>query len=261
MSLAMDDDAPLATLAKAPKVDDDAPLASLAEVRRAPRTSLGSKASPAQAKAKAKSAAKRKKDGSSSSSSSSDSSSSSEEQGSKRIKRNLSKRFSEDGETSRGKKVRSVKEEAVATLLCRWWYALPDWPPMDDAFYEAELKKRSLRKVKIQEWEWVPEIDDKGRKKVYELSQFKGLFRDSSGVLTDLRPAETCPCYENLMQKDLPELYGLIVTAIENQLQQLTTMSKYNEDKLVSELKAKLAHYRNKAQEANQIVGAKRRNS
>merc|ERR1712232_1304375 len=86
------------------------------------------------------------------------------------------------------KRQRSTKEDAVAELLSRWWYALPDWPPDDDSYYEKELTKRKYRKVAIEEWEWVNEKDDQGRRKAYELSQFRGCFRASNGDLLDMRP-------------------------------------------------------------------------
>lgn len=278
----MDDDAPLSALARPQKFDDDTPLASLADVGGKPRASpkAGGKTAGSLAnkivgspkvvagKAKAKMTPKRKKQDSSSSSSSSDNDSSSSDSGAKAapVKRQKSKLLRKQqtdegmGEDGAGavdgggavkKKDRSIKEQVVADLLCRWWYVLPDWPPNDDAFYQAELAKRSLKKVSIDQWEWEPDIDSKGRKKVYELTQFRGLFRNSAGDLIDIRPRDTCPCYTNFMKKDVTELYDLLIVAFENQIKDLQN-SKYAENQLLAELNTQLTSIRNKAYQAKQ---------
>jgi len=286
----MDDDAPLSALAKAPKFDDDTPLASLADVGKRASAKAGAKAggspaakvppkgSPKAAAGKGKGRGKgtptKRKGGSSSSSSSSDSddSSSSESDDKAKPKKKapvgkgkkmklLQKMQTDEGlENNDGggavkKRDRTAKEQVAADLLCRWWYALPDWPPQDSALYQAELAKRSYRKVTIEEWEWVPEEDAKGLKKCYELSQFRGLFRASNGDLIDVRPQETCPCYANFLKKDLPELYDLLVLALENQMKDLKN-SKYNETQLEQELRVKLTSAREKAYQAKQLSGA-----
>jgi len=145
----------------------------------------------------------------------------------------------------------------VAQLLCRWWYALPDWPPSDEKYYEAELRKRSFRKVKVEEWEWTPVEDEKGRKKVYELSQFRGVFRCSSGDLVDCRPKESCPCYANFMKKDIAELWALLVKAYEGQLVALKT-SKYNETKTAQDIKVALTSARANLDKATAVSGVKK---
>uniref|UniRef100_A0A7S1RPG0 Uncharacterized protein n=1 Tax=Alexandrium catenella TaxID=2925 RepID=A0A7S1RPG0_ALECA len=293
----MDDDAPLSALAKPMKLDDDTPLASLADFSKpkaTPKTAKtasspaakGPKGSPnaSAGKAAGKATPKRKAGKGSSSSSSSSSGSSSESEsdpkpkaprrkgsntsvGKKAKLRLLDKKVEEgddDGPNDGGgavkKRDRQPKEQVVADLLCRWWYVMPEWPPRDEAYYQAELEKRSLRKVSVQEWEWVPEEDKQGRKKVYELSAFPGLFRASNGDLIDCRPRETCPCYQNFMKKDLPDLYDLLVTAFENQIKDLAN-SKYNETQLEQELKARLTSVRDKAYGAKQMTAAKRRKS
>lgn len=152
---------------------------------------------------------------------------------------------------------RTAKQQAVAELLCRWWYALPEWPPQDEAYYHAELEKRKLRQVTIHDWEWVPE-EEQGRRKVYQLSQFRGLYRDSVGELVDLRPQDTCPCFTNLMKKELPELLDLLVIAYEKQLEDLVN-SKYNEEKLKQDLRVKLTKLKERAYQAKQVGGAPRR--
>lgn len=143
------------------------------------------------------------------------------------------------------KQSRGAKERVVAELLCRWWYALPEWPPQDEKYYEEKLQEKGLRKVKVELWEWVPEHDESGRRKVYELTQYKGLFRNSAGDGIDLRPQETCPCFNNLMKKDLIELQDLLVKAYENQYKDLDN-SKYEEKLLKREIMASLVRARNR---------------
>lgn len=280
----MDDDAPLLNLTKAPKFDDNTPLALLANPAlktksgagrpAAPKAAPKAGAGPATAKGKGRGKpagpAKRKAAESSSSSSSSDSSSSSSDSErplkrgkptkGQKLKLLKKKGTVEDGLGGDGggpvkNRERSTKEVVVAQLLCRWWYALPDWPPTDEKYYEAELRKRSFRKVSIEEWEWLPDEDEKGRKKVYELSQFKGVFRCSRGDLIDCRPQETCPCYSNFMKKDIVDLWGLLVKAYEGQLVALKT-SKYNETKTAQDIKVALTSARDNLQKAMAVSGA-----
>jgi len=154
------------------------------------------------------------------------------------------------------KKDRTPKEQIVAELLCRWWYALPEWPPVDKEYYDAELKKRSLRRVTIEEWEWVPDDDGNGFRKCYELSQFRGVFRNSNGDMVDVRPQETCPCLNQFMKKDTTVLLDLLVKAYENQLKELQEVG--NEPKLENELRAQLTRAREKAYQASQVGGLKK---
>jgi len=134
---------------------------------------------------------------------------------------------------------RTAKGKVVTELLCRWWYVLPDWPPDDEDYYRAELNRLSLRRVRVEEWEWAPKIDKNGFHKVYELSQFRGLFRNSSGQLYDLRPRDTCPCFNNLFKKDIGELLQLLTLAYQNQLADLNE-SKCDESKLEAKLRSRL---------------------
>jgi len=129
---------------------------------------------------------------------------------------------------------------------------MPEWPPADAAWYDPELAKRSLRRVSIQEWEWVPDVDDKGLHKCYELGQFKGVFRKGDGDPVDMRPQDTCPSYNNMMRKDLPELYSLLVKAYEGQIKDLGN-SKYDETTLSSAMTIALNRIREKARQAEQM--------
>lgn len=289
---AMDDDAPLSKLKnvniKPPAVDDNMTLAALARAKPKADTngkSAGGKPKAGKGKGKAKGVAKKKEERQSSSSDSSSSSSSDSsdegEQGegdqgeNKKAKAKATKtqrmallKRERDGPDEDAdeeekkdnlvkKRDRTPKQQVVADLLSRWWYALPDWPPEDQEFYKQKLEEIKLRQVTIQEWEWVPEEDERGFKKVYQLSQFRGVFRNSSGEMIDLRPQETCPCFQNFMKKDLPELYDLLVKAYEGQLKDLAN-SKYNEERFRKELETTLTKTRNKMYEAKKIAGPKR---
>lgn len=280
-----DDDVPLAALArsaptKEKKRDEGASLASLAKVKlkksaddNTPLTALAKAGTPQKrasgaGKPKAKAGPRRSR--SSSSSSSSYYSSTSSEGAKKKkkpkaapkrtgapraakaaaAKRRLSTDTLEgdDAENKVKKKVRTDKEQVIADLLSRWWFAKPyfeeDWPPEDPNFYLKEMDKRNLRLVSCEEWEWVPEQDDKGRRKVYALSTFKGCYRNSDGDLVDLRPKDTCPCYNNFMKKSLADLCHMLISAYEKQLTILPEASKYNEEQLMNTLKSALTKVR-----------------
>jgi len=248
--------AALAMTSSAPKINDDAPLACLS---KPPKSSP-----PSGTKSLKRKASNVSGDSSSSSSSGDNSSKGSNAPlaaGRKKAapKRKLGQRrptltaqntmgtedpdAGDDGGGAVKKRERSSKEEVVAALLCRWWYAEEylekGWPPVEEEFYLAELAKRKYRKVTIQEWEWVPDVDNDGNKKVYELSQFRGVFRNSEGDLVDCRPKETCPCYNNFMKKDLALLCQMLVSAYENQLKDLANC-RYPSEKLQHDLKGSI---------------------
>lgn len=260
---------PLSALSKPKKqnLDDDLPLAKLATPGGAkPRASTGGSAAGA-GKAKPRTIGTKRKESSSSSSSDSSSSSgtsSSESGGKKKATKKARLRLiakkkaeapeGDNEDNSIRKKERSPKEQVVVDLLCRWWYVMDDWPPKDPAFYDALLEKQKLRRVSIQEWEWVPDFDKEGRGKVYELSQFKGIFRKSDNEKIDMRPMDLCPSYNNLIRKDLLELYRMLVTAYENQLKDLEN-SKYDEKANGDSLKTALNRIREKAYAASQMAG------
>jgi len=283
-----DDDVPLVALAskgpsKDKKLDGSTSLASLKKPKIPPKSASDdntpltnlAKAGPPKrqsgaAKPKAKAGGKRGRSSSSSSSSYYSSTSSDDKKKKKRAvaKKKIGlkgaalkakRRASEDtmggddAENKVKKKVRSTKEDIVAQLLCRWWFSAPyvaeDWPPNDDAYYLKEMEKQKLRLVTCEQWEWVPEEDKEGRTKVYELSQFRGLFRKSSGDLVDLRPKDTCPSFNNFMKKDLATLCHMLISAYENQLKALPE-SKYNEEQLIKNLKSALTKVREVATRA-----------
>ncbi|OII78189.1 hypothetical protein cand_035180 [Cryptosporidium andersoni] len=134
---------------------------------------------------------------------------------------------------------RDRKQILVAAVLCRWWHALPDWPP-PDMDYNIELQKNKLRLVDIDDWEDAVDIDDNGYAKVYQLSNYPGVFRDYKGVAHDLRPIENKPCYSNLIKMDEDKLYDLLITALRNQIKTLQSQSIYSETALIEELEKEL---------------------
>lgn len=280
----MDDDAPLAALVP-PTVDDDAPLTTLnTDVKTvtveddAPLTDLTSPANVAKGKGKGKGKFKgKRKDSSSSSSSDSDSSSSDSGKPLRKekpkafakvkakAKRSVKRRVSiesapgeeamdeeEEQEDQRPTKktLRNAKEVVVAELLCRWWYVFPDWPPDDKEYYLKKLDSLGYRQVSIQEWEWVPE-EENGKKKAYPMSQFRGCFRTQDGALVDCRPRDTCPCYTNMMQKDMTTLLGFLVKAYEKQLAELQEHEGSRAGAFEIELKTALNRAREKYYQAS----------
>lgn len=139
------------------------------------------------------------------------------------------------------------KDHLLAEFCIRWWYALPEpWPPVNYD-YTAKLKERNLRKVDQQRFKQEPELDAEGRKKVYEIEYFNGYFRDSSNVIHDLRPMETCPSQNNFAKKEKADLQKLLMKAYEEQLQELYNLTKkhsqydrYQERDLIKCLQTKI---------------------
>lgn len=256
--------AALAMTSSAPKIDDDTPLACLSK----PKASPSGKPVPVNKPLKRRASNVSSSSSSSSSSNSSGGSDAPLQKKKAAPKRKLGQKLGQrnkpalttqntmntedfdggdDGGGAVKKRERSTKEDVVAALLCRWWYAdeyaEKGWPPTEEEFYLAELNKRKYRKVTIQQWEWVPDVDNDGCKKVYELSQFRGVFRSSEGDLVDCRPKDTCPCFDNFMKKDLALLCQMLVSAYENQLKDLANC-RYPSDKLQYDLKASITKTR-----------------
>jgi hypothetical protein len=118
------------------------------------------------------------------------------------------------------KRERTAKQKLVAEVLCRWWYVLPPWPPVDfDA--QAELWSRGCRCVPVEAFEYEPEIDEHGRKKVFAVTGFPGVFRDEQGLLMDVRPEEGRPSYDQLIKRPMAELHRLLIQAYNSQLAEL----------------------------------------
>lgn len=117
-------------------------------------------------------------------------------------------------------KDRTPKQAVVARILCRWWYAMPPWPP-EDFDFDAALRSGGFRKIPVEAFEFEPDYDEQGLKKVFGLSGYVGLYRTEQGRLVDARPVEGKPSYDRLMGKSSPELHGMLLTALSNQLKDL----------------------------------------
>ena len=138
---------------------------------------------------------------------------------------------------------RSFKESLVARLLCRWWYVMPHWPPVDYD-YSIALEKARLRLVTLDKWEDERDIDSSGMMKCYALSQYPGLYRDATGGLRDLRPIEGKPCYSELMKRTEKDLQTMLTDAINKQIEILSKQK--DSAKGVSELKELLKNIKSK---------------
>jgi hypothetical protein len=144
---------------------------------------------------------------------------------------------------------RDAKQKLVATLLCRWWYVLPPWPP-EDYKYDDALAHRNLRRVSVNNFHNEAEFDERGFQNVYELTHFRGLFRAANGTLFDLRPIEGRPSYDQLMLKSKPELYRLLIAAYDAQLQEL--LAETNKKSAPKELEEHLRQTRHDAAQVRQ---------
>lgn len=115
---------------------------------------------------------------------------------------------------------RDIKQKLVAQLLCRWWFALPPWPP-ENFDSDAELAVLRYWRAPVNTFDQEPEFDKQGFRKAYELEQFKGCFRTSDGKLLDVRPKEGRPSYDQLMLNSKADLYRLLIAAFDAQLMEL----------------------------------------
>jgi hypothetical protein len=138
---------------------------------------------------------------------------------------------------------RTYKESLVAKVLSRWWYVMPQWPPLDYD-YSYALEKARLRLVPLDRWEDENDVDSLGMMKCYALSQYPGLYRDATGGLRDLRPIEGKPCFSELMKRTEKELQAMLSEAISKQIEILSKQK--DAAKLISELKDLLKNVKNK---------------
>jgi hypothetical protein len=134
------------------------------------------------------------------------------------------------------RRVDDVTERLAREVLCRWWYGLPDWPPPLD--WRAELRKRGYREVDIPAWEDADDPDGDGLRKAYAIGHYPGLFRNAEGKLLDLRPQESCPCYNNMVRKSKGELAELLAKCYANQIVHLTDSK--DDQRLREKLKKRL---------------------
>jgi hypothetical protein len=126
-------------------------------------------------------------------------------------------------------KDRTPKQAVVARILCRWWYAMPPWPP-EDFDFDAALRSAGFRKIPVEAFEFEPDYDKHGLKKVFALSGYVGLYRTEQGRLVDARPVEGKPSYDQLMVKSSPELHRMLLEALSNQLKDLESQPNSGRD-------------------------------
>eukprot|EP00915_Cephaloidophora_sp_WS-2016_P004565 GHVH01006107.1.p1 GENE.GHVH01006107.1~~GHVH01006107.1.p1 ORF type:complete len:220 (+),score=27.18 GHVH01006107.1:164-823(+) len=124
---------------------------------------------------------------------------------------------------------RSAKEDAVSALLCRWWFVLPPWPPVDWN-YKEQLEMNKMKVVSLREWPDLDDVDENGYKKCYELDHIEGFYRIANGDLIDLRPVDGMPSHDGLMKCDYPEICEMLVIALQNQLEELKLSNYRNTD-------------------------------
>ena len=177
----------------------------------------------------------------------------------KEEKKKIKKRLEEEIERKKPEKANRVKDpkkyvqfsefsekerkkaEIVTKVLQRWWYALDEWPPQDFDYTRALVEKR-LRVVSKENWSVEPTLDEKGMEKVMTVPGYPGLFINHVGNIEDLRPAQLCPSFDNLMAKGFQEVRDILVRALSNQIEQLKVQPKYDKE-LLRDLTKELALY------------------
>ncbi|CAG9329991.1 unnamed protein product [Blepharisma stoltei] len=133
------------------------------------------------------------------------------------------------------------KAEIVTKILVRWWYINEDWPPANYN-YNPGLRQNNLRLVSKENWS-IESIEVDGLEKVKEVPGYPGLYMTHLGKIHDLRPAETCPCFDFYFKKSKKELQSLLIEALEKQLEVLSQQPK-PEPELQKSLRKELELYR-----------------
>jgi hypothetical protein len=140
--------------------------------------------------------------------------------------------------------VPKTKYSLVYEILKRWWYVLPQWPPLGYD-YKPILKEAKLREVSCEAFKFEPEEDAGKLKKVYQMPGYPGLFVDSQvaylillqGTKYDCRDRTNCPSFSNLKEKGQSELANLLEKALDNQIKSLASVPNYDSS-LMEELKS-----------------------
>ena len=132
------------------------------------------------------------------------------------------------------------KAKIVTQLLARWWYALEPWPPAKFNYTKA-LRMSKLRIVSSDSWSTERAIDSRGYEKVLEVPGYSGLYKDSRGLIIDLRPVDSAPTFCNLLKLKRSTLVQLLLTAYQGQAAALPANS---DPKLEKELAEKIAYWR-----------------
>ena len=147
------------------------------------------------------------------------------------------------------KKLENNHSKLVNELLCRWWYALPHWPP-ENHDISLKLKENKLRLINIQDWKKESKYDENGFEKCFELPGYKYILLDSNGKTYDFRPQEGKPTYNNLIKLPRKKICGLLIKALQNQLSEINQRKKVSEFELKQNIKNKLLQ----AQEINKYL-------
>lgn len=114
---------------------------------------------------------------------------------------------------------------------------MEDWPPKEFD-YTPLLTEKGFRKVDIKSWKLETE-EKNGLHKVFEVPSYPGLFKNSKGELYDLRPKDSCPCYDTLRKKSALDLLEMLIKAYTNQISALEK-SEFCDPTLLSQLKKEL---------------------
>ena len=134
-----------------------------------------------------------------------------------------------------------IKDQLINGILRRWWYALDDWPPANFNYADA-LKKQKLRLVSPDDWSAEANVSH-GYTKVMQCPGFIGVYILPNGTVKDLRPQDSCPCYDNLYKKPVKELKEILLTAINCQINQVRELKDHE---LAAELMAELKEAKSK---------------
>ena len=78
------------------------------------------------------------------------------------------KRSTKSGSPVKNSKQYLNKENLVSEVAARWWYVLPDWPPVNHD-YSKDLLKNGLREVEPSRFQVEPEFNDRKLLKVIPL--------------------------------------------------------------------------------------------
>jgi len=135
-------------------------------------------------------------------------------------------------------------DKLVNELLCRWWYALPPWPP-ENYDISQKLIKNNLRLINSQDWKKEPKFDENGLEKCIELPGYKYVMLTSEGKTFDFRPEEGKPTYNNFIKMPRKKILGLLMKALEKQMSELNKRQKVVEVNLRKQVRNKLIKVQN----------------
>lgn len=74
--------------------------------------------------------------------------------------------------------VPKTRHALVYEILKRWWYCMPEWPPVGED-YSKKLEEQNMRELSVEEFRISEEVNSEGRRKVQPIPGYQGLFRNS----------------------------------------------------------------------------------